>query len=439
MFNFFIDLPPSDLDRRFDEETRQLVLQRSRVAIFLGVAGLVAMLPVDFMLSDQFPLVVAIRAAASAILLVLLALIHRHPRTAQHAEWLPFSLVATGGVSLFLLMSLAGDPTVDAHHAFHESCLLVLIVGAGAIFPIGARRLLPPLAIPVVLEIAEMARFPLRDVFPPLFLVGFTVVIALVVSESAYRLRRMEYAGRVAQETLQRARSDFVAMITHDIKSPLGVIKGWLDLLEDGDPADADQPEMMRGIRAATGSALLLANNLLDVSRISSRPLELKPEPTDLEQLLAQVISSQNPISEVKSLRVVFEAEPGLPLVKADERLLHRVFANLVDNASKFAPQGGEVRVSVRRAGDGVEVVVEDDGPGIPTELDGKLFERFGDVSRRRDSTGLGLFIVKSMTEAHGGSVSGGNRSSTRGARFQVWLPVGRHGEEATSPPQKPC
>ena len=79
MLDYFIDFPAPELDREFHEETRQLVLRRSRVAIFLGVAGLVAVLPVDFMLSDQFPLVVAIRAAASVILLVLLALIHRHP------------------------------------------------------------------------------------------------------------------------------------------------------------------------------------------------------------------------------------------------------------------------------------------------------------------------------------------------------------------------
>ena len=262
-------------------------------------------------------------------------------------------------------MCVTGDPRADPHHAFHESSLLLLILGAGAIFPIGARPLLPPLAIPVVLEIAEMSRFSPRDVFPPFLLVSSAVVIALVASESAYRLRRGEYAGRVAQEMLLRALSDFVAMITHDIKNPLSVIKVYIDLLKDGDfAAHVDRQEMMQRIRAATGKALLLANNLLDVSLIGSRPLELRPEPTDLEQLLAQVIRSQSPISEVRSLRVVFEAEPGLPLVKADERLLDRVFINLMNNAIKFAPKGGEVRVSVRRAGDGVEVVVEDDGRG---------------------------------------------------------------------------
>ena len=77
-------------------------------------------------------------------------------------------------------------------------------------------------------------------------------------------------------------------------------------------------------------------------------------------------------------------------------------------------------------------------GGGIPAEFDGKLFQRFADVSHRRDSTGLGLFIVKSITEAHGGSVFAGNRSGTRGARFQVWLPVGRHGE-GDQPAAKPC
>ncbi|MGH7858588.1 MAG: sensor histidine kinase, partial [Candidatus Binatia bacterium] len=248
-----------------------------------------------------------------------------------------------------------------------------------------------------------------------------------------------DWEGRAAKEALLRARSDFVAMLTHDIKNPLGAVSGYVSLLREEDPPPAEAREILARIEAANQTALLLATNFLDVSTIEASGVTISARPTDVGDLLRRILSEQRSQAETKGVDLALDARLDLPTLQADPGLLGRIFTNLIDNAIKFTPRGGAVRASARADGEGhLEVVVEDTGAGIPPDAMGRIFQRYSRASSRSDSTGLGLYIVRTFTEAHGGTVFAENRDDRLGARVGVRLPVRRAALAADSGPKGP-
>ncbi|HEX8096759.1 MAG TPA: GAF domain-containing protein [Pyrinomonadaceae bacterium] len=238
-----------------------------------------------------------------------------------------------------------------------------------------------------------------------------------------------------------RLKDEFLATLSHELRSPLTAINGWAELLGDNEilAADEECSEGFNAIKTAAASLTRLISDLLDLSKLQRRGLELKREPTDVNAVVLEAVGAARDSAAAKGLGLRVEPGEGLPRVKADPLRLRQVVSNLLNNAVKFTPAGGSVTVRSRVvdmegiviAEDGevsrwVVVEVEDTGEGIPKDFLPYVWERFrqADSSSKRKHSGLGigLALVKELAEAHGGRVEA--RSDGRGATFTVRLPV---------------
>lgn len=230
---------------------------------------------------------------------------------------------------------------------------------------------------------------------------------------------------------LSAARRDFVANVSHELRTPLSIINGYLETLLDG--AMDDPPTARRFLETMSrhGERLnLLIEDLLSLSQLESRPgAGLNFAPVDLRTCLERVFERLEPLISEKRAEVVLELPPGAPELEADAQRLDQVFLNLLENALKYATDGGPPRIRVQATfeADAVEVAVRDNGPGIPRLDLPHLFERFyrvhKDRSRSVGGTGLGLAIVKHVVQAHGGEVTAESEPGN-GATFRVRLPL---------------
>lgn len=230
-------------------------------------------------------------------------------------------------------------------------------------------------------------------------------------------------------KTTQAAQRDFVANVSHDLKTPLTSISGWSQALIDG---AADTPDERRlaaeTIHAEANRMARMVNELLDLARIESGQFQLTPRPVDLGGVMDEVFRAFQPRAEAKDIKFQLDAEP-VPYVMGDPDRLTQVFTNLVDNALNHTPSDGQVGLAVRSDGEWVEGIVRDNGPGIAEEELPRVFERFYrlEKSRARKETGrgsgLGLAIVRELVNAHGGQVQVSSEVG-RGSAFIVRLPA---------------
>jgi signal transduction histidine kinase len=228
----------------------------------------------------------------------------------------------------------------------------------------------------------------------------------------------------------QQAQRDFVANVSHDLKTPLTAITGWSQALLDG-AADApgERRRAAKTIYDEAGRMTRMVNELLDLARIESGQLQMTMRPTDLNTILADVHRSQLPRARDKQIDLTLDAQP-VPPIQADADLLTQVFTNLADNALAYTPPGGSVRLATRTTDGWVEGLVIDTGPGIPEEELPRVFERFYRLEKSRvrgedgRGAGLGLAIVRELVTAHGGQVrvsSEVGRGTAFITRFRAW------------------
>ncbi|HEX9565200.1 MAG TPA: ATP-binding protein [Gemmatimonadaceae bacterium] len=224
---------------------------------------------------------------------------------------------------------------------------------------------------------------------------------------------------------LETVRRDFVANVSHELKTPLTVVGGFAETLAD-DGLDAEQrSQFAAAIVANTRRMQRLVDDLLDLSRIESGGWSPKAATTEVEALARDALAAVRPRADAKGLALRIDVEPASLKVLADQTALRQVLTNLVDNAVRHT-ESGEVVVSAREVDNGVSVRVQDTGVGIRPEHLPRIFERFYrvDAARSRDEggTGLGLAIVKHLVEAHGGRVTAAS-GLDRGTTIEAWLP----------------
>jgi len=208
---------------------------------------------------------------------------------------------------------------------------------------------------------------------------------------------------------LERARQEFVANVSHELRTPLSLIKGYTETLLDGvkdDPQTAGK--FLQTIDRNAERLRLLIEDLLTISELESGRLKLNLQRVELRPAVEKVLTDMSSRASARQVRLLNET-PDV-VVGADPHRLEQVLANLVDNAIKYGRASGTVTVGARSvAGEQIEVFVQDDGPGIPSEAIERVFERFYRVdkarSREQGGTGLGLSIVKHIIQSHGGRV----------------------------------
>jgi len=236
-------------------------------------------------------------------------------------------------------------------------------------------------------------------------------------------------------EATQQAQRDFVANVSHELKTPLTSIQGFSQAILDG---MASEPEaVQRAARIVYDEAermRRMVEELLSLARFDAGQVQMAQEPVDLGGLLAQCVERMMPQAEAAGDRLILSAPDGLAVI-GDADWLTQVFVNLLDNAIRHT-RDGRVEVAARRADGWIEVTVTDTGEGIPPEDLSRIFERFyqADKSRRRKGgVGLGLPIAREVIRLHGGEITAESVVGL-GSRFTVWLPARSHREAAGEP-----
>jgi two-component system sensor histidine kinase BarA len=244
------------------------------------------------------------------------------------------------------------------------------------------------------------------------------------------RTSELQAANEKLKE-LDRLKSTVVSVVSHELRTPMTSIKGYVENLLDGlaGALTEKQTRTLERVKHNIDRLTRMINELLDLSKIEAGRLELQLAPIDIADVVEDVIENYQAAARQKSLVVRVVLSPPLPPVRADSDKLHRVLINLLHNAIKFTPEGGEIRIEAKvRANDFVEVSVSDTGPGIPSnELD-KIFDTFyrsqsAPVEAR--GAGLGLTIAKNLVELHGG-VMWVESTVGKGSRFSFTIPVAR-------------
>lgn len=235
-----------------------------------------------------------------------------------------------------------------------------------------------------------------------------------------------------AQEQAIRLRRDLTQAMVHDLRNPLTAISGAAELLafdwSDAMP-DSPPPAMLTVIEQNSIKMMNLVNTIMDITQLETDQLSLLLEPVDFRQIVIETFAAQKPLAQKQAITLENLVGDNLPLIDADHRLLTRTLQNLVDNALKFTPAGGFVRVSavVQPADPAMLLVtVADSGPGIPTELLPQLFEKFVTGSHKNRGSGLGLAFCQLAIEAHNGRIWVDTNTAAPGATFRFCLPINR-------------
>lgn len=259
---------------------------------------------------------------------------------------------------------------------------------------------------------------------------GSRVDVSMTYSPISDGAGRIVGASAIARDItdrkdLERQRADFLAMITHDIRGPLALIYGYLDLLDTGGRLTAEDKDLVRATEGVAETILALLNDHLDLSKIEAGRLTLTRCPTSLPDVVQNVARQLGHAITRRGITLDCRSEPDVPLVDGDPVALERIVFNLAYNAIKYLPDGGTLVVRSLRHGAMAAVEVADNGPGMSAEELPLIFERYQQAAtgRLKKGTGLGLFIVKSLAEAHGGRVLV-ESTPGQGTCFRVLLPT---------------
>ncbi len=203
--------------------------------------------------------------------------------------------------------------------------------------------------------------------------------------------------------------AEILSSITHDIKSPLASAQTITEILLAGDAGSltTDQADLLRRVHSSVRHVIQLANNLLDGARFNAGKLELTPLPTDLRRIVDDAVDLERTAADLKQVQFIVEHSTVLPILECDPVHIERALTNVLDNAIKYTPVGGVVTLRSRIEAQRVVLTVSDTGCGIDAKDMPQLFRQFvrPPSGRSASGTGLGLFIVKAIVEAHGGQV----------------------------------
>jgi signal transduction histidine kinase len=260
-------------------------------------------------------------------------------------------------------------------------------------------------------------------------------VLSSVVAQIGHYTQR-----RHAEEEAERVKTEFFSLISHELRSPLTSIIGYTELLAETE-ADRLTDEGRRFLEVVERNGrreLRLVQDLLMLVRIEAGTFSIEPGLADLKQIAEESIEAARPSAELQGVGLSLQVEP-VPEFEADPLRLGQVFDNLLTNAIKFSPDGGEVAVRLHRENGSALIEVSDTGMGIPADDRDRLFERLfrakGATTKQIPGTGLGLSIVEAIVDAHGGGI-GLESEEGEGTTFRIDLPM-HNGDRGRTDGQK--
>jgi len=231
------------------------------------------------------------------------------------------------------------------------------------------------------------------------------------------------------RDEASRLKDEFLMTVSHELRTPLTAIYGWSRMLSSGQLRPEQSGRALAAIERNAKALEQLVNDILDVSRVVAGKLRLDVQPVSVPDVVAGAVDAIRPAALAKHLAVsTTTSAHGEVIVSGDAGRLQQVAWNLLSNAVRFTPAGGRIDVEIGRAGDSITITVRDSGPGLDPEFLPHVFERFRQggtgTTRAHGGLGLGLAIVRHLTELHGGTVSASNAANGTGAVFQVTLPA---------------
>ena len=280
---------------------------------------------------------------------------------------------------------------------------------------------------------------------------GIVVIFRDVTDErDAERLRaaalEREQAARRAAESLSRAKDEFVATVSHELRTPLNAIFGWVAMLKMGSLDEGGRTKALDVIERNTRVQAQLIEDLLDMARFIRGTVRLELQPVDLGAVVESAVDSVKPVADARRVVLSVHAPRGFAIVSGDASRLQQVAWNLLSNSIKFSDAGDQVDVRLDVEGDDAVLRVRDTGSGIDPAFLPHVFDRFrqeiSDVTREHAGLGLGLSLVRHLTELHGGRVTAQSDGKDCGATFTVRLPLigARAGLDISfEPPEDPA
>ena len=261
-----------------------------------------------------------------------------------------------------------------------------------------------------------------------------------LVADGAQRdeMLEAERSARIAAQKAARVKDEFLATLSHELRTPLNSILGWTQILRrQVTPKPEDFQRGMEVIERNTRAQAQLIEDLLDLSRIMSGRIRLDVQQMPIVDVVRGAVDSAEPIAQTKGVRLESTLDPRCGNVSGDPGRLQQIIWNLLTNAIKFTPKGGNVRVLLQRVNAHVEVSVSDTGVGIPASFLPYVFDRFSQsdssTTRSQGGLGLGLAISRQLVELHGGSIQAKSLGEGKGATFIVTLPLAVPDTDAAS------
>jgi signal transduction histidine kinase len=343
-------------------------------------------------------------------------------------------------VALALLLALLLMPLIGAHVV--PVFLFAVMVsawyggrGPGLLATFSSALLigfffLPPV-YSLMIGIAGVLRLTLFVVLASLINLLCTTVIRDAAERKKAKEERAqlvrEQAARAEAEAANQAKDEFLAMVSHDLRAPLGAMLGWAVLLRKGKLDERSAARALETIEHSARSQAHLIEDLMDVSRIVAGKLRLDIRPVDIASVIEAAVNAVSPSAGAKDIQLRLWLDPTAGPVSGDPYRLEQVVCNLLSNAVKFTPAGGRVEVRLERTEADLRIIVSDTGKGINAESLPYIFDRFRQGKRlsahARKGLGLGLTIVRHLVELHGGTVKAESRGEGQGATFTVILP----------------
>lgn len=222
-------------------------------------------------------------------------------------------------------------------------------------------------------------------------------------------------------------KDEFLAMISHELKTPLNVILGWAQLILGGKLKQGDIRKGMQAIELGARAQNKLIKDLLEMSSMISGKVRLDMQSVDIVSLVSATVDSMRPTAETKRVTLKETTDKEARWISGDADRMQQVVWNLLSNAIKFTPAGGSIGIGMKQSGSFIEIRIDDSGLGISADFLPYVFERFRQaetsLARQHDGLGLGLAVVKQLVELHGGVVRAESAGINKGASFIVQLP----------------
>jgi PAS domain S-box-containing protein len=273
--------------------------------------------------------------------------------------------------------------------------------------------------------------FPVKDKYGNVQrLVGFTVDTTerKQSEEIKANLLAREQAARAQAEAANRTKDEFLAIVSHELRSPLNAMLGWARVLSSGGVDEETQRHAVRVIEQSAEMQSRLIEDLVDSARIASGQLRIEARPVDLTPVIQSAVDTVHPVAESKGVEIWTDLDMQAGIITGDAERMQQIVWNLLSNAVKFTPKGGRVEAKLSRQDPWVTMTVSDTGRGIKAADLPFIFDRFrqadSSTTRRTGGLGLGLSLVKNLVELHGGGITAESSGEGRGATFTVRLPV---------------